>query len=312
MSADWQQYLTQFHADEDVDARKFQPRARLLQSLWRDEQGFEAATSEGKTRGARLPMPWAKRTLANFLTPEIREVVRAEVLDSRPDDGKLFAEPRIFDNLLSSQPLCFNLFAPLKRDLELASAFIEEITEGRMVRVHAIEFEYSPGRSSERYTDDRSAFDVFMKTETAEHEPAFIGIEVKYHENMKSAAAKHRPAYDATANKMDCFRDDARPALRESPLQQLWRDHLLVGSMLAADDYADGFFAFLYPSENEYCREAALAYRYCLNEQETFRAWTLERVVKTLASRTPDAWVELVRDRYLGFEKLETLSNSYL
>jgi hypothetical protein len=48
-------------------------------------QGYGLGTVNGRTgprpSGSRLPMPWAQETLANFLTPRIREVVRAEVLD---------------------------------------------------------------------------------------------------------------------------------------------------------------------------------------------------------------------------------------
>jgi len=65
-------------------------------------------------------MPDAKNHLWNYLTDSIRDVVRAEVLGARRGDGKLFGEPRIFNDLLSSQPLCFNLFGELKRNLTLA------------------------------------------------------------------------------------------------------------------------------------------------------------------------------------------------
>ena len=58
-----------------------------------------------------MEMPWAQETLANFMTEHVHRVVRQEVLDPRRSKGKLFAKPRIFNDLLSSQPLCFNLFA---------------------------------------------------------------------------------------------------------------------------------------------------------------------------------------------------------
>ena len=54
-----------------------------------------------------------ERTLANYLTPKIRQVVRHEVLGPARSRGKVYGKPRIFNHLLSSQPLCFNLFADL-------------------------------------------------------------------------------------------------------------------------------------------------------------------------------------------------------
>lgn len=114
---------------EAIDRQPFQRRARVLQSMWRTEQGYACGehSSKGKTRplGSRLLMPWAKDTLANFLTEHVREVVRLEVLDGRRSKDKLFGKPRIFNDLLSSQPLCFNLFGELRANLGLATKLIE-------------------------------------------------------------------------------------------------------------------------------------------------------------------------------------------
>jgi hypothetical protein len=139
------------HALEDSDASLFQRRARVLQALWREEQGFQCGEHQGKggprLLGSRLPMPWAQETLANFITPRVQEVVLREVCDPVRSAGKLFAKPRIFNDLLSSQPLCFNLFGELCCDLELASGVVAELTGGRFIDVAAICFEHSPATS---------------------------------------------------------------------------------------------------------------------------------------------------------------------
>jgi len=93
-------------------------------------------------------------TLANFLTPTIRDVVRAEVCDPARARGKLYGKPRIFNDLLSSQPLAFNLFGELQRDLTLASQLVAELTDGRFAEVTSVRFEESPGRSDLKYTGD--------------------------------------------------------------------------------------------------------------------------------------------------------------
>ncbi|QDG52136.1 hypothetical protein FIV42_15710 [Persicimonas caeni] len=46
-------------------------------------------------------------------------------------DARSF-QPRIFNNLLSSQPLCFNLFGELQQNLELATEVFRTLAEGRM------------------------------------------------------------------------------------------------------------------------------------------------------------------------------------
>src|SRR5687767_2286077 len=56
----------------------------------------------------------------NFLTPEIADVARARVAE-----GAGAVEPfRLFHNMLSSQPMCFNLFGPLVRDTALAARLL--------------------------------------------------------------------------------------------------------------------------------------------------------------------------------------------
>lgn len=297
--------LRHYHALESGDHRWFQPRARLLQSIWREEQGYEAFKQNGKTYGAWLPMPWAKETLANYLTETIREVVREEVIEAKPGRGRLFGEPRIYNNLLSSQPLCFNLFGELQRDLDLATSVVRDLTDGRVEEVTEVRFEYSPGRGDDRYTGDRSAFDVFLETKTADGGKSFVGIEVKYHENLQDPVATHRPRYDEVAELMGCFAEEGREKLRERPLQQIWRDHLLAGALLDVEAYDDGFFVFLHAGQNTYCTEAVAAYQVLLNDQKSFVPWTLARIHGVLENHSEAAWVDGFRDRYLAFEKVE-------
>lgn len=80
---------------EVIDKSDFQRRARISQSIWRERRGFECGIhqTKGVTRqlGSRIKMPWAQETLANFVTDQIRDVVRSEVLDKEQCKGKLNA-----------------------------------------------------------------------------------------------------------------------------------------------------------------------------------------------------------------------------
>jgi hypothetical protein len=113
-----------FNAYTTVDRSSFQRRARVLQSIWREEQGLHCGTHRGVPLGSRLPMPDARETLADYLTDTIRNIVRNEVIDKKETHGKLYGATRIFNDLLSSLPLCFNLFGELGFDLKLASSVI--------------------------------------------------------------------------------------------------------------------------------------------------------------------------------------------
>ncbi len=291
----------------NADKTDFQRRARLLQALWREDSGLPLGTLAGVQRGAMLEMPFAKETLANYLTPTIRGVVEREVLDRRRSKGKVFGRPRIFSNLLSSQPLFFNLFGELAEDLDLASSVLGDLTAGGVRRVLAVEFEHSPGRGDPTYTGDRSAFDVFIPYEPARGGRGFIGIEVKYHEGLGDEEAAHRERYDEVAVEMGAFLRARLPDLKRRPLEQIWRDHLLAGALKSVDGYEEGTFVFLYPEGNSNCAEAVEAYRGCLADASTFDAWTLESLVSSLERSSRATWIDAFRRRYLDFSRVDEL-----
>lgn len=290
-----------------VDTNAFQRRARILQALWRESRGYPIGEYRGREIGSYLAMPWAEQTMANFLDDEIREVVR-KALEAEYGEGNqpLIESTRMYSNLLSSQPLAFNLFARLHLDLDLASEVMHLLSAGRMARVTAVDFEYSPGRGDEHYTGDRSAFDVYVCYLTPEGRPGFVGIEVKYHENLANKASQHRPRYDEVAEMMGCFLPAACEQLRQKPLQQIWRDHLLAGIHRIVDRFADGFFVFLSPAGND----AVADYRQCLTNEDTFTHWTLEAVVAAIGRCCNQPWVVGFTNRYLAFEKLDASSNA--
>ncbi len=281
---------------------EFQAEARLRQAVWRERRGLHVGEHRGRPLGSRLAMPYAKDTLANYVTDTIRDVVRAEVLDPKKAQGKLYREPRIFDDLLSSQPLCFNLFGEMQRDLDLASRVFALLMDDPTVNVTAIEFEHSPGRGDLRFTGDHSAFDVFVVYTTATTTRGFVGIEVKYAESLGGTPARHRPRYDEVADALGVFKPEARERLRKPPLEQFWRDHLLAGSLLLdrASGFDAGAFAVVYPDDNTVVRDALADYRACLRDGSTFGAWTLERVLNAADQSGAGKWVGEVRERYLG------------
>jgi hypothetical protein len=278
----------------------FQRTVRLRQALWRETRGYPVGLHRGQPLGTRLRMPDAKEQLWNYLTDGIREVVRAEVIEAPPIKGRLFGQPRIFDDLLSSQPLCFNLFGELKRNLALATRVLQRLVPGAIAQVRRIEFEQSPGRGDAKYSSDHSAFDVYVEYDSPAGNSGFLAIEVKYHENFRDKLSDHRPRYDDIAQGMGCFHADGLVAVRGKPINQLWRDHLLAGSMMLADGWRHGKFVVVYPADNVHAAAAVEKYRACLRDGSTFDAWTLERFIAALEAECSAAWPAELRARYLG------------
>jgi len=96
----------------------------------------------------------------NFLTPEIHEVAerRGREASDRVDP---FCLMRI---MLSSQPMCFNLFGPLAVDRDRAGRFLAALFPGEIARVHEVMIEDAPSPASE-YLADRTSFDAFIDYE---------------------------------------------------------------------------------------------------------------------------------------------------
>lgn len=293
--------LEEYHVDYPRDT-DFSSYARLLQSKWRESKKLQFAKY-----GNFLDIEIAKSTKANFLTKNIQDLVSEQIKKVRIEGG-LIGEPRIWNNLLSSQPLCFNLFGELCFDLDLASQYFKTLFPNRIEVATGIKFEYSPSRKNEKYTGDSSAFDVFIEYSNA-GKKGFLGIEVKYVESLKEESnaqatknwEKHKKRYTELTIEKSIFIADSIPKLKLPPLSQIWRDHLLAISL--QKDYDEGFFVFLYPSQNKECQTGVDNYKKYLasnNEmQNYFCPRHLEEFINVLLKLTDMDWVKELKMRYL-------------
>lgn len=287
----------------------FQSRTRLLQSIWREQKNYP----KGRL-GNYLERKFAIETASNFLTERIREIVRKEVENCKKEDKKI-QEPRIWDNLLSSQPMVFNLFGELSLDLDLCTRLFTRIFPD-IGAVTEVVFEYSPGRGADKgakYTADGTAFDVFIKYVSRNERPGFIGIEAKYHENSKSTTYSHKRSYDRIIAETNMFREDCIEWLKKESLQQIWRDHLLSLSMYRTNqEYSSGKFVLLYPNGNQEWVVVLDKYIKTLTSKDNsvngFYAITLELVIKILKEISKADWIVDFEDRYLNFAKIPGIS----
>ena len=85
---------TTYSAFQTADKSVFQRRARTLQSMWRQERGYDCGTHKARPLGSLLEKTWAEETLSNFLTDRIKDVVRSDVLDRDKSRGKFINKPR--------------------------------------------------------------------------------------------------------------------------------------------------------------------------------------------------------------------------
>lgn len=278
----------------------WQRRARLHQSLWREQQSLPVGMHNGAPLGSRLdPSTANPPKLKNYLSPHARQQVQKAVQTAH-STGALLSRPRLWVDLLSSQSLCFNLFGPLAEDLDLATTTLRMLwPDVRSVR--EIRFEWSPGRGDLNYTGNRSAFDIFVDYD-GDRGRSFLGIEVKYHGDLTGKAASDNDGrYPEIAAKHGVFHEEAIADLSRLPLQQIWLDHLLALQMIGKvdDGWDTGTFVLLYPVGNTACADAAVAYERCLTDRMTFDARTLDELTQAARLATTDPWPRDVHARYL-------------
>lgn len=297
---------------------RYQAYYRYMQSLWRESKNIPVKKNVGQSDND-VYGNYTSDPHANFMTEGIRSLVDNELSPGNKGD-RLIEETRLRTNLLSSQPLCFNLFGELKLSSDKALQFFNILYDNYFKSIDKIEFEYNPARRDPRLTGDRSAFDVFVEYTSVAGNKGFIGIEVKYSETLNEGV----DSVNDILNKQFCYeprtrRDRYRELsiglfaetnygeLERLPAFQIWRDHLLAVSMCKAfpEKYNEGVFLFLAPYSNKNCRDGVKNYRnLLLNSDDCINshfcnAW-LEEYIDTLDKVFDEEWTKDMKARYLG------------
>lgn len=276
----------------DPETSEFKRRARHHQSEWREARGLKPGKQpmrpkDGHWRfiGSRLDVQDAYTFGANFITPAARAAVDARV--AAPEHHQTLDADRLYSDLLSSMPMCFNLFGPLHSDLELADRAVHTWWPDTPGKVRAVRFEWSPGRSvAGKYLGNRSAFDAAFEIDLGDGRCGLIGVETKYHEHCKPERApdpeRRRPRYAEVTEKSGVFASDALDRIVGTELQQIWLDHLLALSMPFTDpnSWAWVKFVLVHPAGNPSYAKAALEYRGLLVDQSTFDVVTIESLLE--------------------------------
>jgi len=222
----------------------------------------------------------------------------------------------LYADMLRSEHIPFNVFAPLKQDLILAKqVFNRLLINIEIASVNRIEVEYAPNPASD-FLNDRTSFDAYIEFKTSTNESGILGIEVKYteHEYKLKKGSKedsdiNNPdsPYNRISAEQNLFVPDAIPHLKSDMLRQIWRNHLLGESMLIHPQLNFKHFIsiILYPSGNLHFEEAIPNYQsYLLPEQKhKLQGITFETLFQSLNefNTSPDFqdWIDYLIKRYI-------------
>lgn len=284
----------------------YQARMRRHQSWYRAEvlcvpYGTGPTSTSDASYGNMLAAEPAAEG-RNFLTPQIHDVFQHRVGDRNIDRF------RTAHNLLSSQAMCFNLFAPLTDDLDLATRCLQALLPGEVERVDRVEIEHTPSPKDE-FLGDGTSFDALVVYEATVGDTAFLGIETKLHEGLTEKAHDKRRYRELTEKPDAPWADGAGGRLVEPPFNQLWRNHLLVEAVRRHPDAPCGrhgrFMLAWHPDDLDRT-DVVDGYTTMLRDAAAFVAAPLNRVVGAWeqAVRTDEErdWAYHLRLRYLDLQ----------
>lgn len=210
----------------------FKHRMRLHQGWWRtfvlcEEPGPHPIDNNTQVCNT---IENGETTYKNFLSPNIIQAVEQTLHNRNESSSGIIEEDRLFNNLLSSQPLCFNFFGELKIDtafaLQILKTYIPDITE-----VKEVIFEYAP---KENYTNDNSAFDVAIEVKSGNRSGLF-GLECKYTDSF-SPTEFDKPEYRDIFFNSNVFKETYE-CFVSSRFNQLFRNQLIAEALVQNKKY---------------------------------------------------------------------------
>lgn len=282
-------------------------RARFHQGWWR---AFILNEAQGSNPGRKEDsvcntISSGEISGKNFLTTSAITAIQQTKEERKAYEAGLFNEDRLFNNLLSSQPLAFNFFGELKQDPVLArklfSAFIPELS-----KVTNVFFEFAP---KEKFTGDNSAFDVAIEFERSGLK-GILGLECKYTDSF-SKKEYDRETYKSVFLKSGAFSKPYEKYI-ESRFNQLFRGQLIAEALVQNEKYdvaLTGLFCFHEDSE---ALETGRQFQSMLNDgNNIFKIITYSDFISALQKLDltweQREWSMLLWSRYCGMKLSEGL-----
>lgn len=297
---------------------KFVASCRLLQSVYRSEIGENIRPYIGKNRNYYFGnyIDGGDVSGVNFLEDYIFIFAKYRVAYKKPFET--INSNRLFNNLLSSQPMAFNLFCPLRKLLnehpEIATLAIRTALPTYPISmVTDVDLEFIPSNYKE-LTGDKSAMDAIIRFVDDCGKESFIAIETKYSENLGTNEASDKTREMEIIKQLKCFHSDIeeRIAKSEIKLTQIYRNFLLsetYGRDISAESYSLIMSPINHPSTNkELC---SLADELTDEYKHKVQSISLDEFVNSLIKNCPPNYCEVYKrfyNRYLNFSKIDTIN----
>ena len=296
--------------------KEFTEKCRRLQSCFREENNWEMGVGPNRSsKKLRINMIVdGEHTGNNFVNDFAFQYAKYRV--EHKQNNETFGEYRLFNNLLSSQPMAFNLFCPFiemwdkGKEIEVTSIFQAVFPGKGIERVVKVELEYLH-TDIENYLNDKTAMDSIIRYIDDEGRNSFIAIETKYTDVLGTNSPSKTKLHKEWIKKLAVFEKKSEKELLndEKPISQIYRNFLLTESYGVKEDANRYYSVVLAPAQHPTTLKEVKSLKDELKPEFQYKisSVTLEDFIEKTLENCPQSEAApfiYFKNRYLDFSKL--------
>jgi len=291
----------------------FTAKCRLLQSEYRANHlkepcGVGPTKNSKKTYGNMLANGEASGS--NFISKAAFAFAQEKIIQKQTNRALTIDEFRLFNNMLSSMPMCFNLFSNLRalliEDKKEASRIVKLLFhEIKWIEtVEEIDVEFIPTPIKE-YTNDKSAFDAMLLVTTTDGGKGLISIETKYTDLLGKNIASDSSTKNNLVKEGQFFTDALIAQLANNGYKQIHRNWLLTYAFAKKNGYDRFVNTIISPKEDTLSDvEIADLKKGMIKYEDSISKISLQEFVNrgsNCQNASMKVVMELFKDRYLSY-----------
>lgn len=222
---------------------------------------------------------------------------------------------RLFNNMLSSMPLAFNLFHPLMMIKEKYPKALNKMIQDAfpalpIYEVYDIKIEFIPTPIKD-YTNDKSAMDAAIIFKDEEGNMHLLAIEVKYTDSLGTNKAKDNKLKYEIAMDLDQFTADGLKIIKDG-CQQIYRNYLLTEKYRIVQGIKESYSIILAPKDHPSTNSEIETLKHYLKPVFHYKIikGDLESIIENFELSCPPEfknWLFKFNERYLNFPLAENL-----
>ena len=245
----------------------------------------------------------------NFISNSAFKFAKQKVLDKQINKNMTIEEYRLFNNMLSSMPMCFNLFSDLRELLLTNKEEVSKVVKSMfneiswIDKVTYIDVEFIPNPISD-YTDDKSAFDAMILVEDDKGEKGLISIETKYTDLLGSNTSAKASVKDEIITNNKIFDNELVDILKEKGYQQIHRNYLLTYTYAKKNKFKHFANVVISPKDDHLSlNEIEQMQKHMIEDKSTIMKIPLENVIERAidsGNKNISKLMTTFKNRYFG------------